>query len=137
MNINGDPNIPTIMPTGQADAISGYKLSGDKLALKNKGSDDKEAIGELASKFESILWKKFLDDATKPVFETDVTKDSTRSSIYRDMMNHALATSVTEMSQGHQSVSSALAAQLYIEKDRTDTPQPVIQNENGSSHTRN
>lgn len=136
MNISGDLNIP-MMSGGQVDATSVFKISGDKINPNKSESDDKEAIGELASKFESILWKQFLDEATKPIFETDVTKDSTRSSIYRDMMNHALANSVTEMTQGQQSISSALAAQLHIRKDRSDNTEPEAPNLDGPSPNQN
>ncbi len=90
-------------------------------------SAEMEEARHVASAFETVLWKKYLDEATKPMIQSEWTQDSTRSSIYRDMMNHALATSIVSSMEGQGSISSALAAQLFPPGRASETDETSAQ----------
>lgn len=99
---------PSLPPIGSTDYNS---------LVENASSSDgtsKEELLQISQQFESVLWKKFLDDATKPLLETHFSGNNTQSEIYRDLMNHTLAQAITEESRSM--ISSSMAAQLYIDK---------------------
>ncbi len=104
---------PSLPPLGSTDYNS--------LVEKTPSTDgtSKEELLQISQQFESVLWKKFLDDATKPLLETHFSGNNTQSEIYRDMMNHTLAQAITTESKSM--ISSSMAAQLYVDTKGEDT----------------
>ena len=101
-------NAMRVSSAGMNNAIDGMQN-----ATKSGDGKSKEDLLEVSKKFEAVLWKKFLDEATKPLFSTQMGGTSTQSEVYRDLMTHSLSTAITEQSKS--TLSSSMAAQLYID----------------------
>jgi Rod binding domain-containing protein len=110
MEITSTQNIPLY------NSIAQFDNKADSLIHhKTNHTDSEENVTALAGKFESILWKKFLDEATKPLFKTPFSDDSTRASIYRDMMNHTIATQLASENNGKAGIAHAMSTQLFTD----------------------
>nr|MBI1231815.1 hypothetical protein [Cytophagales bacterium] len=110
MEISSTHNIPFYNSIAQFDINEDTSIS-----QKTDKTESEENVTELAGKFESILWKKFLDEATKPLFKTPFSDDSTRASIYRDMMNHTIATQLASQNDGKAGIAHAMSTQLFTD----------------------
>lgn len=106
-------NSSTYYGSPNLNGLDEASLAASKKA--NNGSSQEEIL-EVSKKFESVLWKKFLDDALKPVLSSDLTGNSTQSEIYKDMITHSLSKAITEESRSP--ISNHMAAQLYIDVNK-------------------
>jgi flagellar protein FlgJ len=103
--------------------VNAADLAPEQL-VANASVSEKDKLAEASRQFEAILLRQVLGDAQKPVFGSTVVKDSAANSIYRDLVTHQLADSVSK--SGAFGLAKVLEPQLQhqLAGARPDT-QPV------------
>jgi Rod binding domain-containing protein len=97
-------NIPAI-----SNQVSAMDLPLDQLA-GNPNIPEPAKVGEACRQFEAMLLRQMLQEARKPMFDSDGEDQSTVSSIYNDMIDNQLADCMSR--SGGVGLASGLQAQV-------------------------
>ncbi|MEM7672608.1 MAG: hypothetical protein AAF212_04635 [Verrucomicrobiota bacterium] len=80
----------------------------------NTKMSEEQKLAEASKQFEGVMLRQYLKDALKPLVETELTKDSASSNIYRSYLIDIMAGSMAE--SGAFGVSSTLQAGIQGSK---------------------
>ncbi|MGB0372980.1 MAG: hypothetical protein ACPGN3_16745 [Opitutales bacterium] len=80
----------------------------------NASMSEEQKVAEAAKQFEGVMLRQYLKDALKPMVETELTKNSASSDIYRSYLIDIMAGSMAE--SGALGVSSTLQAGIQASK---------------------
>ena len=89
--------------------MSANHLAVEQLAQNNQLTEAQK-IGEVARHFEAILLRQFLNEATKPLMDTNEGMSVAQKSIYQDMITNTLADTISR--SGEFGLSQAFRQQL-------------------------
>lgn len=107
-----------------SSAMAGLTGSTWKEQMLSKETSRGEQVEQLASEFEGILLRRFLDQALKPMDPKNGLFGSGSTPMYEHLIKDTLATSITK--SGSLGFSSVLQAQLF--------PQELTQGKGTDSH---
>ena len=93
----------------QMATMSANHLAVEQLAQNNQLTEAQK-IGEVARHFEAILLRQFLNEATKPLMDTNEGMSVAQKSIYQDMITNTLADTISR--SGEFGLSQAFRQQL-------------------------
>lgn len=99
-------------------AMSGLTGQQWKEQMLTGDASRQEQVNQLASEFEGVLLRQFLDEALKPMDPENSYFGSETSPMYEHLIKDSLASSITK--SGSLGFSSVLQAQLYPENLNTE-----------------
>ncbi|HXI50114.1 MAG TPA: rod-binding protein [Candidatus Saccharimonadales bacterium] len=77
----------------------------------NKNLSEPEKVNQASRQFEAVILRQILSQARKPVFPSKLTKESTASGIYQDLVTGQLADAISQ--NGSFGLAHSLQAQLH------------------------
>ena len=98
--------------------MSGLTGQNWKEQMLSGGASKQEQVAQLASEFEGILIRQYLDEALAPMNPEDGFFGAKGSPMYDQLIKDSLTSSITK--SGSLGFSSVLQAQLFPDLENTD-----------------
>lgn len=86
----------------------GLDVSGFQNLVHNQSISEEAKLTEATRQFEGVMIRQFLNDALKPLIESEMVKDSGTNSIYRSYLIDVMADSMSR--SGEVGITTSLQA---------------------------